>query len=108
LCSLLETERSHNTKMDNSYFARMDQFKYFVTNLTNPNFIREETKRRLKSGIASYHSVQNLLSSSLLSENLKIKIYRTIILNVILYGCETWSPTLRERRKLRAFQNRVL
>jgi hypothetical protein len=94
--------------MDNGYFARMDQFNYFGTNLTNPNFILEETKRRLKSGIACYHSVQNILSSSLLSGNVKIKIYRAIILHVILYGCETWSPTLRERCRLRAFQNRVL
>jgi len=52
--------------------------------------------------------VQNLLSSSLLSKNLKIKIYRTIILNVVFYGCETWSLTLREELKLRVFENRVL
>ena len=45
---------------------------------------------------------------SLLSKNLKIKIYRTIILPLVLYGCETWSLTLREGRKLRAFENRVL
>ena len=94
--------------MDDSYFARMDQFRYLRTNLTNPNFIREETKRRLKSGNACYHSVQNLLSSSLLSGNIKIKIYRTIIVDVILYGCDTWSPTLREGRRLRTFENRVL
>jgi len=55
-----------------------------------------------------YHSVQNLLSSRLLSKNLKIKIYRIIILPVILYGCETWSLTLREERRLRVFENRVL
>jgi hypothetical protein len=48
------------------------------------------------------------LSSSLLSKNLKIKIYRTIILLVVLYGCETWSLTLREERRLKAFRNRVL
>ena len=54
-----------------------------------------EIKSRLKLGNACYHSVQNLLSSSLLSKNLKIKIYRTIILPVVLYGCETWSLTLR-------------
>ena len=59
-------------------------------------------------GSACYHSVQNLLSSRLLSKNLKIKIYRTIILPVILYGCETWSLTLREERKLRVFENMVL
>jgi len=52
--------------------------------------------------------VQNLLSSSLLSKNLKIKIYRTIILPVVLYGCETWSLTLREECRLRVFENRVL
>jgi len=52
--------------------------------------------------------VQNILSSSLLSKKLKIKIYRTIILFVVLYGCETWSLILREKRRLRVFQNRVL
>ena len=56
---------------------------------------------------ACYYSVQNLLSSRLLSKNSKIKIYRTIILPVVLYGCETWSLTLREERILRAFENRV-
>jgi hypothetical protein len=54
------------------------------------------------------HSVQNLLSFRLLSKNLKIKIYRTIILPVVLYGCENWSLTLREERRLRVFENRVL
>ena len=63
---------------------------------------------RLKSENACYYSVQNLLSSSLLSKNLKIKIYRNIILPVVLYGCETWSLTLREERRLRVFENRVL
>jgi hypothetical protein len=52
--------------------------------------------------------VQDLLSSSLLSKNTKIKIYRTIILPVVLYGCETWSLTLREEHRLREFENRVL
>ena len=61
----------------------------------------------LQSGNACYHSVQNLLSSSLLSKNIK-KIYKTIILPVVLYGCETWSFTLREERRLRVFENMVL
>ena len=52
--------------------------------------------------------MQNILSSSLLSKNLKTRIYRTIILPVILYGCETWSLILREERRLRVFENRVL
>ena len=72
--------------------------------LTNQNSIAEEIKNRLKSRNACYHSVQNILSSRLLSKNLKIKICRT----VVLYGCETWSLTLREERKLRVFENRVL
>ena len=57
---------------------------------------------------ACYRSVQNLLSSRFLSKNLKIKIYRTIILPVVLYGCEAWSLTLREETKLRVFENTVL
>jgi len=78
------------------------------TTLTNQNPIPEEIKSRLRSGNICYHSVQNLLSSRLLSKNLKIKIYRTIILPVVLYGCETWSLTLWEERKLRLFENMVL
>jgi hypothetical protein len=63
---------------------------------------------RLNSGNACYHEVQNLLSSRLLSRNVRIKIYKTIILPVVLYGCETWSLTLREEYRLRVFENRVL
>ena len=65
-------------------------------------------KSGLRSENACYHSAQNLLSSRLLSKHLKIKIYRTMILPVVLYGCETWSLTLREERKLRVFENMVL
>ena len=78
------------------------------TTLTNQNSIQKEIKSRLKLGNACYHSVQNLLSSSLLSKNLKIKIYRNIILSVVLYGCETCSLTLREEHRLRVSENRVL
>ena len=91
-----------------STFERVEEFKYFGTTLTNQNSIAEEIKSRLRPGNSCYHSVQNLLSSRLLSKNLKIKIYRTIILPVVLYGCETWSLTLREERKLRVFENMVL
>ena len=52
--------------------------------------------------------MQNHLSSSLPCKKLKIKIYRTIILPIVLYGCETWSLTLRDERRLRLFENRVL
>jgi hypothetical protein len=66
--------RSHSIKTDNSSFERLEGFKYFGTTLTNQNSIQEEIKSRLKSGNACYHSVQNLLSSGLLSETFKIKI----------------------------------
>jgi hypothetical protein len=69
---------------------------------------QEEIKSRLNSGNACYHSVQNLLSFHLLSKNLKIRIYKTIMLPVVQYGCETWSLTLREEHRLRVFENRVL
>ena len=77
------------------------------TTLTHQNSILEEIKSRLRLGNACYHSVRNLLSSRLLSQKLKIKIIRTIILPVVLYGCETWSLTLRDERKLRVFENMV-
>jgi hypothetical protein len=70
--------------------------------------MHEEIKSRMKSGNVCCHSVQHLLSSSLLSKNINIKIYRNIIWPVFLYGRETWSLTLREEHKLRVFENRVL
>jgi hypothetical protein len=75
---------------------------------TNQNDIHDEIKNRLNSGNACYYSVQNLLSSHLISKNLKIKIYGTVILPVVLYGCETWSLTLGEEHRLRVFENRLL
>jgi len=68
--------RIHSVRIDNSTFERVDEFKYLGTTLTNQNSIAEEIKSRLKSGNACYHSVQNLLSSGLLSRNLKIKIWK--------------------------------
>ena len=100
--------RSHSMKIDNRCIDRVEDFKYLGATLTSKNSIHEEIKSRLKVGNAFYYSVQNLLSSSLLSKKLKIKIYRTIILPVVLYGCETWSLTLREERRLKVFENRVL
>ena len=66
---------SHTMKVDNSSIERVEEFKHLGTTLTNQNSIQEEIKSRLKLGNACYHSVQNLLSSSLLSKNLKIKVY---------------------------------
>jgi hypothetical protein len=76
--------------------------------ITNQNLIKDEIKRRLNSGNACYHSVHNHLSSCLLAENIKIRTYKTIILPVVLYGCETWFLTLREAHRLWVFENRVL
>jgi hypothetical protein len=84
------------------------EFEYLEKTLTNQNSIQEEVKSRLKSGNACYYPEQNLLSSRLLSEKLKIRIYRILILPVVMYGCETWSLTLNEERRLRVFGSRVL
>jgi hypothetical protein len=97
--------QNHNIKIDNKSFEKVEQLG---TTLTNLNSIQEEIKSRLKSGNDCYHSVQDLLSSSLLSKNTKIEIHKTIILPVVLSGCETWSLTLREEHRLRVFENRVL
>jgi hypothetical protein len=98
--------RNRDIKIANKSFENVSQFKHFGTTLTNPNLIQEEIKRRLSSGNACYHSVQNLLSSLL--ENVKMRIFETLILPVVLYGCETWSLTLREEHRLSVFENRVL
>jgi hypothetical protein len=93
--------QNHNTKIDNKSFEKVEQLKYLGSNLTNLNSIQEEIKSGLKSGNACYNSEQDLLSYSFLSKNTKIRIYRTIILPVVLYGCETWSLTLREENRLK-------
>jgi hypothetical protein len=78
------------------------------TTVINQILIQEEIKKRLSSGNACYHSVQNLLSSRLLSTNVKIRLYKTVILPVVPYGCETRSLTLWREHKLRVYENRVL
>jgi hypothetical protein len=98
----------HNIKINNRYFERVVQFKYLGTTLLNQNSIQEEIKSRLKSGNACYHSVQNLVSSNLLSKIIKNKTDVNIILLVVLYKCETWLLTMREEGRLTVFENGVL
>jgi hypothetical protein len=100
--------QNRDIEIANRLFENVSQFQYLGTTVTNQNLNLEEIKRRLSSGNAYYHSVQSFLSSHLLSKNLKMRIYKTIILPVILYGCETWGLTLREEHRLRVFENKVL
>jgi hypothetical protein len=99
--------QNHGIKTVNRSIKNVAQFRYLGMTVTNQNLIHEESTR-LNSGNVCYHSLQNLLSCCLLSKNIKIKIYKTIILPVALYGCETWSLTLREEYGLTVFENRVL
>ena len=94
--------------VDSNSYEIVKTFKYLGSLLKNLNSIQDEIKCRLKARNSCYYSVQTLLSSRLLTKNLKIKICKTIILPVVLYGCETWSLTLREESRLRVFENMIL
>jgi hypothetical protein len=100
--------QNRDIKIANRSFENVSQFKYLGTTITNQNSIQEEIKRKLGSGNPCCLSVQSLLSSRLLSKNLKTRICKTIILPVVLYGCETWSLILREEHRLRVFEKKVL
>jgi hypothetical protein len=92
-------------KIANRSYGDVAMFKFLGTTLTDQNCMHGEVNSRLNSGNACYRPVQSLLSSRLLSRNLKLKIYKTIYLPVFLYGCEIWSVTLREEHRLRTFEN---
>jgi hypothetical protein len=101
-------DQNRDTEAEKRSFEKVSQFKYLGTIITNQNLIQEEIKRRLNSGNACYYSVQNLLSSRLLSKNVKIRLYKTIILPMVLYVSETWFLTLIQGHQLKVFDNRVL
>ncbi|KAJ4433781.1 hypothetical protein ANN_16093 [Periplaneta americana] len=108
MCRDQNIVRNGNIKIGDLSFEEVEKFKYLGATVTNINDTREEIKRRINMGNACYYSVEKLLSSSLLSKNLKVRIYKTVILPVVLYGCETWTLTLREEHRLRVFENKVL
>jgi hypothetical protein len=80
--------QNDNIKLDNKFLERVEQFRYLGTTVTNLNSIQEEIKSRLKSRNACYHSVQDLVSYSLLSKDTNIKIYRTVIVLLFCMGVE--------------------
>jgi hypothetical protein len=100
--------QNQNIRTANESFENVGKFKYLGTTLTNQNDILDEIKSRLNPRNACFYSVQNILSSHLISKSLKIKVYEFIILPVVLYGSETWSLTFKEEHRLRVFKNRVL
>ncbi|KAJ4429543.1 hypothetical protein ANN_21712 [Periplaneta americana] len=100
--------RNGTIKIGDLSFEEVEKFRYLGATVTNINDTREEIKRRINMGNACYYSVEKLLSSSLLSKNLKVRIHKTVILPVVVYGCETWTLTLREEQRLRVFENKVL
>ena len=84
------------TTLGSNSYGKVKTFKHLGSLLAKQHSVHEEIKCRPKAGNSCHYSVQTILSSRVLSKNLKIKIYKTIILPVVLYGCETWSLTLRE------------
>jgi hypothetical protein len=97
----------HSIKTTNKTFENVAKFKYSGT-LTDQNQMHKEIKSSLNLGNACYHSIQSLLSSCLLSRNVKVKKYKTTVLPAVLYGCETLALASRDEHKLRVFENMVL
>jgi hypothetical protein len=99
--------QNQNIRSTNESFKSVANFKYLGTTLTDQNDIHDEIKSRLKfrECLLSFSPRSFVFPSHI--KNLKIKRNKTIILPVVLYGCETWSLTLREEHRLRIFESSV-
>jgi hypothetical protein len=95
--------QNHKVNLGDMSFEMLERFRYLGTTLTKQNSIHEDVKNIIKSANVWYNSAQNPLPSSLLSENINVKIYRTVLLPVVLYGCEAWSLMMREEHWLKLF-----
>jgi hypothetical protein len=94
-------DQNRDIKIGNRSYENVSQFRYLGTTVTNQNLIQEEIKERLNSGKACYSAFQNLINSRLMPKNAKNRIYKTIVMPLVLYGCETWSLTLRQEHRKR-------
>jgi hypothetical protein len=98
--------QNHNIKMANKLFENVAKFKTWEQRYQN--WIHYKIKNRLNSGNCCYHAVQNLLSSHTLPKNVMFKIYRTIILAFVSYGCYIWPLTLIKDHRFGILENRIL
>ena len=101
--------QNHSIVIGGLPFENVEKFKYLGLTVTkNTDDIREQIIRRINMGNVYYYSLEKILSSRLLSRKLKVNTYKTIIIPVVLYGCETWSLAWRGKHRLRVFENKVL
>jgi hypothetical protein len=95
-------------RINNSDIERVNQFKYLGSFITNNNKISSEISHRINMGNTCYYGLRNILRSKLLKEDIKFKIYKTLIRPVVLYGCESWTLTTKEEERLKIFERKIL
>ena len=97
--------QNQNTVVGNLSFENVEKFRYLRVTVTNTNDIRKQIKLRINVGNACYYSLEEILTSHLLSKKLKVNTDKTIILPVVLYACETWSLTSRDGAQVKDVRN---